>query len=160
MKGTCTRPSCDSWHPPECPFYKTESGCKIGAKCSYAHRQVEEQPGEKPKKKNGDSSAVAMVKDTRQLGCVFQDLERPKSSSILRKSTKVLKPIRRVQFSKATLRYANIRENKGPSVGVICPADLHQRSSDAQILRIHFKKRRRDKRDVPAKPRGNWPKIS
>ena len=36
--------------------------------------------------KNGDKSAVAMLKITRQLGCVFQDMEPPKSSSILRKS--------------------------------------------------------------------------
>ena len=32
------------WHPPECLFYKTKSGCRFGEKCSYAHRQVDEQP--------------------------------------------------------------------------------------------------------------------
>ena len=35
------------WHPPECLFYKTKSGCRFGDKCSYAHRQVDEQPGKK-----------------------------------------------------------------------------------------------------------------
>ena len=40
----------------------------------------------KRSKKNGDKSAVAVLKNTRQLGCVFQDMEPPKSSSILRKS--------------------------------------------------------------------------
>ena len=64
----------------------------LGKKCSYAHRQVEEQPS-KRSKKNGDKSAVAMLKITRQLGCVFQDMEPPKSSSILRKSSNILKPI-------------------------------------------------------------------
>ena len=77
----------------------------IYTKCSYAHRQVEEQLG-KRSKKNGDKSAVAMLKrnehhhrtgrlvvnvyssNTRQLGCVFQDMEPPMSTTILRKSSK------------------------------------------------------------------------
>ena len=48
-------------HPPECLFYKTRSGCRFGEKCSYAHRQVDEQPSKKSKK-NDDKSAVAMLK--------------------------------------------------------------------------------------------------
>ena len=40
-------------------------------------------------------------KSTRQLGCVFQDMEPPKSSSILRKSSNIRKPIRRVKFRKS-----------------------------------------------------------
>ena len=43
-KGTCTTPFCKKWHPPECLFYKSKSGCRFGEKCSYAHRQVEEDP--------------------------------------------------------------------------------------------------------------------
>ena len=35
----------------------------------------------KRSKKNGDKSAMAMLKITRKLGCVFQDMEPPKSSS-------------------------------------------------------------------------------
>ena len=65
----------------------------LGEKCSYAHRQVDEQFS-KRSKKNGDKSAVAMLKSTRQLGCVFQDMEQPKSSSILRKSSDIRKQIR------------------------------------------------------------------
>ena len=30
--------------PPECQFYKSESGCKIGTECSFPHWKVEEQP--------------------------------------------------------------------------------------------------------------------
>ena len=41
--------------------YKTKSGCRFGEKCSYAHRQVDEQPS-KRSKKNDDKSAVAMLK--------------------------------------------------------------------------------------------------
>ena len=49
------------WHPPECLFYKTKSGCRFEEKCSYAHRQVDEQPT-KRSKKNDDKSAVAVLK--------------------------------------------------------------------------------------------------
>ena len=49
------------WHPPECLFYKTKSGCRFGEKCSYAHRQVDEQPT-KRSKKNDDKGAVALLK--------------------------------------------------------------------------------------------------
>ena len=98
LKGTCTNSFCEKWHPPECLLYKSENGCRFGEKCSYAHRQVEKQPS-KMSKKNGDKNAVAMMKITRQLGCVFQDMEPPKSSSILRKSSNILKPNRCVRFT-------------------------------------------------------------
>ena len=61
FRGTCNNSFCEKWHPPECLFYKTKSGCRFGEKCSYAHRQVDEQPG-KRSKKNDDKSAVAMLK--------------------------------------------------------------------------------------------------
>ena len=129
LKGTCTTPFCEKWHPPESLFYKTKSGCKFGEKCSYAHRQVDEQPSKKSLK-NGDNCAVAILKITRQLGCVSQDLEPPKSSSILRKSSNIRKPIRCVRFSKAVLRHANIRD-QNPSPGMNCPGDPQQRSPNA-----------------------------
>ena len=47
--------------PPECLFYKTKSGCRFGEKCSYSHRQVDEQPT-KRSKKSDDKSAVALLK--------------------------------------------------------------------------------------------------
>ena len=94
-----------------------KSGCRFGDKCSYAHRQVDEQPGTKSKK-NGDESAVAILKNTRQLGCVVQDMEPPKSSSILRKSSNILKPIRCVRFTEAVVRHANIRD-QNPSLAQV-----------------------------------------
>ena len=129
FKGTCTTPFCGKWHPPECLFYKSENGCRFGEKCSYAHRQVDEHPS-KRSKKSGDKSAVAMLKITRRLGCVFQDMEPPKSTTILRKSSNILKPIRCVRFTEAVVRHANIRDQK-PSLGMICPGDPHQRSPNA-----------------------------
>ena len=62
LRGTCVNSFCEKWHPPECLFYKTKSGCKLGEKCSYAHRQVDEQLS-KRSKRNDDKSAVAMLKE-------------------------------------------------------------------------------------------------
>ena len=61
LRGTCTTPFCEKWHPPECLYYKTKSGCRFREKCSFAHRQVDEQPT-KRSKSNNDKSAVAMLK--------------------------------------------------------------------------------------------------
>ena len=71
LKGTCNDSFCEKWHPPECLFYKTKSGCRFGEKCSYAHRQVDEQPT-KRSKKNDDKSAVAFLKkgDWQERGSV------------------------------------------------------------------------------------------
>ena len=85
------------WHPlshqhkdpSECQFYESESGCQFGDKCSFAHRQVEGQPHKKPKK-GDDKSAVAIVKSVRQLSCVSQDIEAPKSSPIFTEEHKSL----------------------------------------------------------------------
>ena len=168
LKGTCINSFCEKWHPPECLFYKTKIGCRFGEKCSYAHRQVDEQPS-KRSKKNDDKSAVAILKkgdwhergpvtnqghdrpeqlgkkgdnklerrssqrrssNARQLSCVFQDMEPPKSSSFLRKSSDIRKPIRCVQFTKAVLRHANNRD-QNPSLGMTCPGDPHQRNPSA-----------------------------
>ena len=68
--------------------------------------------------------------NTRQLGCVFQDMERPKLSSILRKSSDMQKPIQRVKFTKAIARHTKIRD-QNPSLGYICPGEPHQRSPNA-----------------------------
>ena len=61
VRGACNNSFCEKWHPPECLFYKTKSVCRFGETCSFAHRQVDEQPT-KRSKKNHDKSAVAMLK--------------------------------------------------------------------------------------------------
>ena len=43
LKGTCNNSFCEKWHPAECLFCKSESGCRFWCE-SYVHRQVEEQP--------------------------------------------------------------------------------------------------------------------
>ena len=68
--------------------------------------------------------------NTRQLGCVFQDMEPPKLTSILRKSSDMQKPIQRVKFTKGFARHTKIRD-QNPSLGYICPGEPHQRSPNA-----------------------------
>ena len=155
---------------------KNKNGCRFGEKCSYAHRQVDEQPT-KRSKTNDDKSSVAMLKkndlhesiwqnvwqpvvnrdkshdrpgrpdvkrdtchelkqgpvgrrssNTRQWGCVFQDMKPPKP--ILRKSSDMQKPIQRVQLTKAIAHQTKIRD-QNPSLGYICPGEPHQRSPNA-----------------------------
>ena len=71
LKGTCNNSFCTKRHPPECLFYKTKSGCRFGEKCSFAHRQVDEQPT-KRSKQNDYKSAVAILKkgDWQERGLV------------------------------------------------------------------------------------------
>ena len=167
-------------------FYKTKSGCRFEEKCSYAHRQVDEQPS-KRSKKNDDNSAVATLKkyelhdrtgqpvvcrdirhvqghgpvgrrssNTRQLGCVFQDMKPPKS--ILRKSSDIRKPIRRVKFTKAVARHAYIRDKILRS-DIFVQVNLISAAPTLQNLRIGLRKRQSGKSKVPAKQRGSWPKT-
>ena len=82
-----------------------------------------------------------MLKITRLLGFVFQDMEPPKSSSILRKSSSIRKPIQRVEFTKAVVRHADIRD-QNPSLGVIAQLFLISVTPMLQYLRIGIKKRR------------------
>ena len=66
--------------------------------------------------------------NARQLCCVFQDMEPPKS--ILRKSSDMQKPIQRVKLTKGIARHTKIRD-QNPSLGYICPGEPHQRSPNA-----------------------------
>ena len=49
-KSTSTRTSGEYWHPPECRFYKNETGCKAGDKCLFPHHKVDEQPNKMAEK--------------------------------------------------------------------------------------------------------------
>ena len=73
---------------------------------------------------NSDKSAVAMLKITRKLGCVFH-MEPLKSSSTLQKSSNIRKPIQRVKITKSIARHTKIRD-QNPSLGMTCPGDPHQ----------------------------------
>ena len=128
LLGNCTNPSCDYWHAPVCQGNKTASGCNFGEKCVLRHTEVDSQHSEKPKKSGGKGSVASSLKNSKESGCVLQDVEPPKSKSILRESPKFLGSKRSVQFSKGTPRHVTSRERKGPSQGVIEKCQPHERS--------------------------------
>ena len=82
--------SVKKWHPPECLFYKTKSCCLFGEKCSYAHRQVDEQPTNRSKKSD-DKNAVAILKkgDWQERGLVT-DQCADRSGKLDKMSDKIL----------------------------------------------------------------------
>ena len=144
LKGTCTRASCEHWHPPECQFYKTETGCEARNKCLFPHYKVDEQQNKKPKKgyyspkrkENDDKNAVANVKTVSQLGCVSQDSEALASQS--GKQSQVKPDAKSLGTdSKNTIHevYATsseyIQDQKGPSLGKIQVKHPLQRSPNA-----------------------------
>ena len=82
--------------------------------------------------------------NARHLGCVFRDMKPPKS--IVRKSSDMQKPIHRVKFTKAIGRHTKIRDHN-LSIGKF-----------AQV-KVGLRRRQSGKSKVPAKQRGNWPKV-
>ena len=82
LKGTCTRSPCEYWHPPECQFYKTETGCKAVDKCLVPHLNVDDIQTKIKKgyyshkrRESDDQNGVAIVNIVLHLGCVSQDSE-------------------------------------------------------------------------------------
>ena len=57
------------------------------------------------RRESNNGPVVCSSSSTRQLGCVFQDMEPPKLSPILRKSSDMQKPIQRVKFTNAIARH-------------------------------------------------------
>ena len=102
LGGTCNNSFCERWHPPECLFYKNKNGCRFGEKCSFAHRQVDEQPT-KWSKSNNDQSAEALLKKgklARERVCL--DACHDRTGKPVRKSDKKLgQNSSRRQFSDA-----------------------------------------------------------
>ena len=103
----------------------------------------------------GHGLVVCSSSSTRQLGCVFQDLEPPKLPSILRKSSDIQKPIQRVKFTKASARHTKIRD-QNPSLAHV---NLISVAPTLQNLRIGLRRRQSGKNKLPAKQRGSWPKV-
>ena len=68
--------------------------------------------------------------NTRQLVCDFQEMEPPRLSSILRKSSDMQKPIHRVKCTKVVVRHANIRD-QNPSLGMIRRGENNERNPNA-----------------------------
>ena len=136
LKGTCTRSLCEYWHPPECQFYKTETGCNAGDKCLFPHYKVDEQQNKKPKKgyyshkgrESDDKHAVALVKIAPQLGCVSQDSEALVSQRGKQSRGNPLQKSLVTDSKNTTHSVASILEKKGASLGKIQVKNPHQRN--------------------------------
>ena len=102
------------------------------------------KPDKRSDKKLGQKSSQRQSSDSRQLGCVFQDMTPPKS--ILRKCTDMPKTIQRVKFKKAIARHTKIRDQIPRSVTYLMSV-----APMLQNLRIDLRKRQSGKSKVPAK---------
>ena len=157
IKGKCTRPSCGFWHPPECQFTK-----KIGMQI---RRQVyfNAQAGwrsTQQSRKTGDKSAVAFLKDARQLGCVFQDIEPPESSSIFAEEKKSWDQSDECNSQKPHCVTQTSEKTKINHLEWFNSKILINAVRKLQKKRISLWKRRRDAIDALAKTRGERPKVS
>ena len=146
FKGTCANSFCENGILQNVCSTSRRMDADLGKSALMRIARFKNSLAKGPKK-NGDKSAVAMLKkhelhdrterpvvydhssNTRQMGCVFQGMEPPKSSSILRKSSDTRK-LRCVKFTKAVVRHADIRD-QNPSLGMICPGEPHQRDPNA-----------------------------
>ena len=136
FRGTCSNSFCEKWHPPECLFYKTKSGCRFGEKCSYAHRQVDEQPT-KRSKTNNDKSAVAMLKkgNWHERGLVADQ-----GHDRLWKSGK--KGDKKLERGSTGRRSSNARQLCCVFQDMTPPKSIHRKGTDMQrpIQRVKFTK--------------------
>ena len=132
FKGTCNNSFCEKWHPPESLFHKTKSGCRFEEKCSYAHRQVDEQPTRRSKK-NDDKSAVAMLKkgDWHERGLnTDQGHDRPKRGD------------KKLEQVSSQHRSSNARQLGCVFQDITPPKSILRKSTDMQrpIQRVKFTK--------------------
>ena len=140
LGGTCNNSFCERWHPPECLFCKTKSGCRFGEKCSYAHRRVDEQPT-KRSKKNDDKSAVAMLKKNDLHESIWQPVvnrdkshDRPVRPDVKRDTCNELKQGRVGRRSSFARQLGCAFQDMKP------PKSILRKSSDMQkpIQRVKF----------------------
>ena len=108
-----------------CQNYKSEKGVVYGDRCRFRHVEECVKPNKSRKKKGGAKGSVAILKESRQLGCVSQDSYPRKS--ILREPGK-WRSKHAVKFSKDTWHQIKIRERKVPSRGIIHKCEPHERS--------------------------------
>ena len=131
LKGTCNNSIfVKKWHPPECLFYKTKSGCRFGKSAHKQHRQVDEQPSKRSKTNNDKKCCGYVEKIHDNWAAYFRIWSRRGLHRFCGKAQTYgsqydvfnsLKPCY------VTLKF----ETKNPSIGYICPGEPHQRSPNA-----------------------------
>ena len=130
-------------------LFETKTGCKEGDTCLFPYHKFDEEQNERlkrghfPKRRESeDKGVVAIVKSVSQLGCVSEDSNA----------------IRKVRFTKSTLRQASIREKRGQSLGKN-KSFLVSEVRTLQNSRIGPTKRLDDNSYVPKARLGMLPKI-
>ena len=104
--------------PGACRHFFTGNCLPFGEQCVFKHTEVDNQPSIKPMKSGGRKKDLLQRRVRSNWVAYSRTWSRRNSSRILRKSTKVLGPMRSVHFSKCTLCHLATRERKGPSQGV------------------------------------------
>ena len=159
LKGTCTTPFCEKWHPPECLFYKSESGCRVGERCSYAHRQVDEQPSKRSKKEWWQKCSGHVENYTTiglrisRYGAAEIFIDFAGRAQTCWSQSDVFDSLKPWYVTPAF-------ETRIHRLEWVAKVILISVTPMLQNLRIGLKKRRNGKSDVPVKQRGNWRKIS
>ena len=124
LSGNCKNQSCDYWHPPACQNRKYESGCKFGDKCTFKHKEVENRPTKKPKKKGGKRS-VGILKNSKQIGC-FRMSSRGNTSPLYVTARNFWDRRAACNFQKGPSRHLKNRASKGPSQDVTKHSEPHE----------------------------------
>ena len=139
----CTKSSSDYWHPPEYVKHKTNEGCKFGEKCAFLYSDNSDAPTKKffGKTQNPTKQLLRLYAAFRSRGCVSRDVESlPDAAvgptnvirSILKKNGKRCpKAHLSLRFTRTAEHFINIREQLGPSPGVIQGGAPHHRSPNA-----------------------------
>ena len=117
----CTVPSRNSWHPPVCLNYKSESGCKYGDKCQFRHDEAHGQPSKTSKKKS-----VALLEDSYTICLCVSRFSSEKIFST--EEGEYWDQIAPSSFPRARGHHIKIRESKGPSRGIIQKCEPHERN--------------------------------
>ena len=136
LRGTCNNSFCERWHPPECLFYKTKSGCRFGEKCSFAHRQVDAQPT-KWSKSNNDKSAVAILKKGN-----WQERESVSDACHDRTGKPVRKSDKKLGQNSSRRQFSDARQLGCVFQDMTPPKSILRKSTDMPkpIQRVKFKK--------------------
>ena len=137
---------------------------QIWGKCSYAHRQVDEQPTEMSKK-NDDKSEVAMLKkddwheNVRQL-VVNHGKSHDRSGRLDQNRDHELKRgLTGLRSSNARHLGCVFQDMKILRSDIFAQVNLISAAPTLHNLRIGLRRRQSGKSKVPAKQRGSWPKM-
>ena len=134
---------------------KVNRGCKFCEQCKIRRTEVDNQPSTKPKKSGGKGSVPFMM-NSKQLGCVFQDMEAAEIQVDFTEEHKILGTKAQRAFLK---RYASPLPNLGKKKRVPRKESFRSVNLTSVVLmlqnpRIDHMKKPCNKNDAPAEKHG------